>query len=434
MDSDAIQLIALVVLLFLSAFFSSAETALITVNSIRIRSLAEEGNKKAAIVAKITDEKGKSKMLSAVLIGNNIVNLSASSIATSFAIEKFGSFAAGIATGILTILVLMFGEIAPKTLATMHAEKLALLYARVIYGIIFIFTPVIYIVNALSHGFLRILGVNSSKQSNTYTENELRTIVEVSHEEGIIESEEREMINNVFDFGDSLAKDIMTPRADITFADVNLSYKELMELYCIDKFTRIPVYEDSTDNVIGVINMKDLLLTNPDNFHIRDIMREANYTYEYKKTSELLVEMKQESYPMVIVLDEYGITAGLVTMEDLLEEIVGDIRDEFDDWEKDLIRKINDSEYLVEGSLKLDDINDELNLNLESEDYDSIGGIIIALLEDIPQEGDRVTTEDNITLVVEKMDNKRIDTVHIYLPKNLPQESFEPVKEDLITQ
>ncbi len=426
MDSDAIQLIALVILLFLSAFFSSAETALITVNSIRIRSLAEEGNKRAAIVAKITSEEGKRKMLSAVLIGNNIVNLSASSIATSFAIKHLGSYGAGVATGVLTLLVLMFGEIAPKSLATIHAEKLALVYARVIYSLMVILTPVIFIINKLSLGFLRILGVDSSKQNNTYTENELRTIVEVSHEEGVIESEEREMINNVFDFGDSLAKDIMTPRADMTFADVELSYDELMELYRVDKYTRIPVYEESTDNVIGVVNMKDLLLANPKNFHIRNIMREANYTYEYKKTSELLVEMKKESYPMVIVLDEYGITAGLVTMEDLLEEIVGEIRDEFDEGEKDLIRKINELEYLVEGSLKLDDLNDELHLGLESEDYDSVGGLIIALLEDIPQEGDKVTTDNQITLVVDKMDNKRIDTVHIYLPEPKEEGTEEP--------
>lgn len=430
MDSDAIQLIALVILLILSAFFSSAETALTTVNSIRIRSLAEEGNKRAAIVLKIINDEKKNKMLSAVLIGNNIVNLSASSIATAFAIGKFEHYGAGIATFIITLLVLMFGEIAPKTFASIYAEKLALLYARTIYGLIFFLTPVIIIVNALSHGFLRIFGVNPAKHNNTYTEDELRTIVEVSHEEGVIESEEREMINNVFDFGESLAKDIMTPRADMTFADVELSYNELMDLYRIDKYTRIPVYEESTDNVIGVVNMKDLLLADPENFHIRDIMREANYTYEYKKTSELLVEMKQESYPMVIVLDEYGITVGLVTMEDLLEEIVGEIRDEFDENEKDLIRKINDLEYLVEGSLKLDDINDELHLDLESDEYDSVGGIIIALLEDIPQEGDKVTTESNITLVVEKMDNKRIDTVHIYLPEP-SEEDFEENEETI---
>ncbi|MCI8373492.1 MAG: HlyC/CorC family transporter [Lachnospiraceae bacterium] len=420
MDSDAIQLIFLVILLGLSAFFSSAETSLVTVNTIRIRSLAEEGSKRAAIVAKITDDENMSKMLSAILIGNNIVNLSASSLATSMATRHFGSAGPGIATGILTLLVLMFGEITPKSLATIHSERLALLYGRIVYALMVVLTPIIFIINTLSMGFLRIFGVDASKQNSTYTENELRTIMDVSHEEGVIESEEREMINNVFDFRDSLAKDIMTPRADMTFINIESTYYELMELYQIDKYTRLPVYEESTDNVVGIVNMKDLLLLDRTaEFHIRDVMREANFTYEYKKTSELLLEMKEKSFSMVIVLDEYGITAGLITLEDLLEEIVGDIRDEFDENEKNAIRKINDREYLVEGSLKLDDLDDELHLGLESEDYDSIGGIIIALLEEIPQEGDKVETENHITLLVEKMDNKRIDTVHIFLPESM---------------
>lgn len=421
-SSDAIQLLALLILLCLSAFFSSAETALVTVNKIRIRSLMEEGNKRAEIVDKITEDSGK--MLSAILIGNNIVNLSASSIATSFALEKFGNMGAGIATGVLTILVLIFGEITPKTAATIYSEKTALAYSHVVYGIMFVLTPIIFVINKLAGFFLFLFRIDPKNADNLMTESELRTYVDVGHEEGVIESEERQMINNVFDFGDSLAKDIMTPRADITFANINLNYQELLDLYCVDKYTRIPVYEESTDNVVGILNMKDLLLyKDVANFNIRDIMREAYYTYEYKKTSELLLEMKQESFSMVIVLDEYGITAGLITLEDLVEEIVGEIRDEFDENEADLIRKINDLEYLVEGSMKLDDLNDQIHLGVESEDYDSIGGIIISLLDDIPQEGDSVTTENNIRLVVEKMDNKRIDTVHIYLPEPVEEET-----------
>lgn len=424
MDSDAIQIVILVILLLLSAFFSSAETALTTVNKIRIRSLAEEGNKSALVVTKIIEDPGK--MLSAILIGNNIVNLTASSLATVLATKHFGSAGAGISTGILTFLILVFGELSPKTLATVHAEKLSLMYGRIIHCYLILLTPVIFIFNGISHGVLLLFRINPKKATKKITENELRTIVDVSHEEGVIESEEREMINNVFDFGDSLAKDIMTPRADVTFADINASYKELMELYREDKYTRIPVYEDSTDNVVGILNMKDLLFYNDvENFNIRDIMREANYTYEYKKTSELLYEMRQGSFSIVIVLDEYGTTSGLVTLEDLLEEIVGEIHDEFDENEVNAIRKINDLEYLVEGSVKLDDINDQLTLNLESEDYDSIGGIIIELLDDIPKEGDCVTTAQNITLVVEKMDNKRIDIVHMYLPEPQDEEDSE---------
>lgn len=415
-SSDAIHLVALVILLCLSAFFSSAETSLTTVNRIRIRTLANEGNKRAKIVLKIVDDSGK--MLSTVLIGNNIVNLSASSLATSYAIDKLGNAGAGIATGVLTLLVLIFGEISPKTLATIHSEKLALAYSHIIYALMVVLTPVIFLVNKLSVGVLFLLRVDPKKAHNTMTENELRTYVEVGHEEGVIETEEREMINNVFDFGDSLAKDIMIPRADITFANINLTYDEVMEIYRVDHFTRMPVYEDSKDNVVGILNMKDLLLIKDvAHFNIRDVMREAFYTYEYKKTSELLLEVKQESFSMVIVLDEYGITSGLITLEDLVEEIVGEIRDEFDENEDNIIRQINDLEYLVEGSLKLDDLNDHLHLDLESEDYDSIGGLFIDLLGDLPNEGDKVETANHIILVVEKMENKRIETIHIYLPQ-----------------
>lgn len=281
-----------------------------------------------------------------------------------------------------------------------------------------VLTPVIFLVNKLSVGVLFLLRVNPKQAHNTMTENELRTYVEVGHEEGVIETEEREMINNVFDFGDSLAKDIMVPRADITFANINLSYEEIMDIYRVDHFTRIPVYEDSKDNVVGILNMKDLLLLKDvAHFNIRDVMRDAFYTYEYKKTSELLLEVKQESFSMVIVLDEYGSTSGLITLEDLVEEIVGEIRDEFDENEDNIIRQISEYEYLVEGSLKLDDLNDHLHLDLESEDYDSVGGLFIDLLGDLPDEGDKVATDNRIVLVVDKMDNKRIETVHIYLPQ-----------------
>lgn len=415
-SSDAIQLIVLVILLFLSAFFSSAETALTTVNKIRIRALADEGNKQAAIVLKVVEDSGK--MLSAILIGNNIVNLSASSLATSLAMRHWHNLGAGIATGVLTILVLIFGEISPKTLSTIYAEKISLLYGRIIYGIMTLLTPFIFIINKLAMGFLFLLRVDPSKADNTITETELRTYVDVGHEEGVIENEEREMINNVFDFGDSLAKDIMVPRADITFANIDLTYDELMDIYRVDHFTRLPVYEGTQDNVVGILNMKDLLLLKDvAHFNIRDIMREAFFTYEYKRTSELLLEVKQESFSMVIVLDEYGITSGLITLEDLVEEIVGEIRDEFDEHEDDIIRQVNDREYLVEGSLKLDDLNDHLHLELESEDYDSIGGLFIDLLGDLPHVGDKVETENHIVLVVEQMDNKRIDTIHLYLPE-----------------
>lgn len=417
-SSDVTQFIILFILLLLSGFFSSAETALTTVNKIRLRYLAEEGNKRAATTLKITENSGK--MLSAILIGNNIVNLSASALTTSLA-YNLGGPAVAIASVILTILVLLFGEITPKTLATIHSEKLALLYAPVIDLYMKVMTPVIFIINSLSNLVMLILRIDPNAKMNTMTENELRTIVDVSHEDGVIESEEKEMIYNVFDLGDAKAKDVMVPRVNVTFADIDSSYSELIALFREDKFTRLPVYAESKDNVVGTINMKDLLLfdNNQKEFHVKDILREAYFTYEYKNISELLVEMRTASFNIAIVLDEYGETAGLITLEDILEEIVGEIHDEYDENEEENIRKINPREYIVEGSTNLDDLNDSLDLHLESEDYDSVGGFIIEHLDRLPEEKDEITTPDGIRMVVEKLDKNRVEQVHIYLPESV---------------
>lgn len=413
--SDAIQLLILVVLLILSAFFSSAETALTTVNRIRMRYLAEDGNRKAATVLKILDE--QDKMLSAILIGNNIVNLSSSSLATVLATRILGDAGAGIATGILTLCILVFGEISPKNLASVNSEKLSMLYSGIIYNLMRILTPVIFLINLLVRGFMWILHVDMDRKDDAYTEEELRVIMDVSHEEGVIESEERKMINNVFDFDDSCAKDIMVPRIDMQFIDVNATYEEVLDAVRTQMYTRMPVYEENTDNVIGILNIKDLILIGrKDNFRVRDYMREAYYTYEFKKTSELFLDMKNNSVPMAIVLDEYGATAGLVTLEDLIEEIVGEIRDEYDADELNDIQKISEREYSIDASIRLDDLNDALELDLQSEDYDSLGGLIIGLLERLPEAGETVQ-DDTYTFTVESIDKNRIERIRLLLPE-----------------
>lgn len=423
-SSDTIQLFILIILLTLSAFFSSAETALMTVNKIRMRSLADSGDKRAALVLDITENQ-TSKMLSAVLIGNNIVNISASSLSATLA-YAFGGYMVSIATAVLTVAILVFGEITPKNFATIHSEGLALSYIRIIHFIMIILTPVIYIINAFSRGIMFLLRVDPNAKNNAMTEDELRTIVDVSHEDGVIESEEKEMIYNVFDLGDAKAKDVMVPRVHVTFADVNSTYEELLAIFREDKFTRLPIYEETTDNIIGTINMKDLLLFDKtENFHVRDILREAYFTYEYKNISELLVEMREASFNIAIVLDEYGETAGLITLEDILEEIVGEIHDEYDENEEELIQKISDHEYIVEGAMNLDDLNDNLNIELESDDYDSLGGFIIEHLDRLPEPDDEVTTSEGIRLVVEKLDKNRVETVHVYLPQELELPALE---------
>jgi len=415
--SDAIQLAVLVILLALSAFFSSAETALTTVNRLRVRALVDEGNSRAMILSKIIDDPGK--LLSAILIGNNIVNISASSIATVLATNFFENSGAGIATGVMTLLVLIFGEVTPKTMASLKAEKMALKNAKTVYALMFVLTPLIFILDLLSGGILRMFGVDPDKRDDSVTEEDLRTIVEAGHEDGVLETEEHKMINNVFDFGDHQAKDIMVPRVDMCFLKLDATYEEFIEIYREEKFTRIPVYEETRDNVIGILNVKDLLLYNPQEqeFHVKDFLREAYYTYEFKNTSELMMEMRKNSISIAIVLDEYGATAGLVTLEDLLEEIVGDIRDEFDEAEAEEVQQLGEREYLVEGSCKLEDLNDMIGLGIESEDYDSIGGIVIDALQHLPSEGEEVTTEEGIRLIVEQVDKNRIEKVHIFLPE-----------------
>ena len=422
---DIAQIISLLVLLALSSFFSSSETALTTVNKIRMRTLSENGDKKAERVLRITNDSGK--MLSAILIGNNIVNLSASSIATSLAIRYFGSVGAGIATGILTILILIFGEVTPKTMATLEADRLALKCAGVIEVIMFLLTPAIFVINRLSMGVLLLLHIDPNASSKLMTEEELRTIVDVGQESGVIEHEERNMIHNVFDFGDSEAKEVMIPRIDMTFVQADSTYDELSDIFREDKFTRLPVYVESTDNVIGIINMKDLLLYDNDkeHFSIRDFLREPYFTFEHKNTADLFIEMRQSSISLAIVLDEYGVTAGLITLEDLLEEIVGEIRDEYDADEEDAITALNDREYMVLGSTHLDDVNDELGLHLESDDYDTIGGYCLGQLDHLPTKNEIILTDDNTLLKIARVDKNRIEQVYIKLPENNTQEAEE---------
>ena len=428
-SSDAIQFLALIILICLSAFFSSAETSMTTVNKIRIQSLAEQGDKRAKILLTVIEDSGK--LLSTILIGNNIVNISASSLATTLTMRLFGNAAVSISTGIITLLVLIFGEITPKTMASLYAEKMALSYARIIHFLMFLLTPVIFLVNKLAKGVLTLLRIDDSVKGNTITEHELRTLVNVGHEEGVIEKEERQMIYNVFDFGDSQAQDVMVPRIDVSFADVNSSYEDLIGLFREEKHTRFPVYEETTDNIIGIVNVKDLLLTDQKDFTLRKILRDAYFTYEYKKTSELLMEMKENSVSFAVVLDEYGATSGIITLEDLVEEIVGDIHDEYDvEEEDDLTEIIPGKEYLALGSARLDDLDEVLHLNIESDDYDSIGGYIIEQLDRFPEKGESGTTQSGIRLVVDKIERNRIGSVHIYIPEEHLQKTIAEDNKD----
>lgn len=427
--SETGQLITVIILLCLSAFFSSSETALTTVNQIRMRTLADNGDKRAARVLRVTGNPGK--MLSAILIGNNIVNLSASSISTSLAIHLLGNTGAGIATGILTFLILIFGEVTPKTMATIKADSMSLTAAAPIGFLMKILTPVIFIINKLSLGLMFLLHVNIKDAQKKMTEEELRTIVDVSQENGVIEHEERDMIHNLFDFGDAEAKEIMVPRIDMTFVQADATYQEVLDIFRQDMFTRLPVYEDSTDNVIGIINMKDFLLQNDTpEFSVRNLLREPYFTYEHKNTADLFLEMRKSSISLAIVLDEYGVTAGLITLEDLLEEIVGEIRDEYDADEEDDITRISDREFYVLGSANLNDVSEALSLHFTSDDYDTIGGYCLGLLDHLPEKNEIILTDNNILLRIDRMEKNRIERIYIRLPEPLEETGSEQKSEE----
>ncbi len=411
----ALRLIILFILILLSAFFSSAETAFMSVNKIKLRSEADDGSKRAALILKLLDN--STKLLSTILVGNNLVNIVASSLTTTLMIRLFGSTAVGIATGLLTLVILIFGEITPKTLATRKAERFAAFYAPFINFLMFVLTPVTFLVSRLANIVLKIFGIDPDEKNEQVTEDELLTYVDVSHEDGVLEKDEREMINNVIDFGDTLVKDVMVPSINMKCVSDDISYDELIEAFREDEYSRMPVYKGTIDNIIGIIWAKDILLKYKPSedgsaFDIKKLMRAPYFTYDHKHTRELMSVMREEYKSMAIVLDEYNTTAGLITIEDLIEEIVGEIRDEYDLDEVDSIQILTDNTYEVQGQTVIEDVNDEFGLNIESDDYDTIAGHVIALLGHIPKVGESVT-EDNVTYTVTAIDKNRVDKITI---------------------
>ena len=412
--SNLIQIGLLVVLLIGSSFFSASETALMSLSKIRIRHMQDEGIKGAKLVASLIDD--SNKLLTSILIGNNVVNIAATSISTSLFIELIGPEGVAVATFIMTILVLLFGEITPKTIAANSSEKVSILVSKPIKVIIFLLTPVVWVFNLITGVIFKILGVDNKNNQPYITEEELKTMLNVSHEEGVLEIEERQIINNVFQFGDMQAKEAMVQRLDMVVINIEDSYDEIIDMFKNEKLSRMPVYNESIDDIIGILNIKDIIFLSGEeieSFNIKNYVREPFYTYEFKKITQLLEEMKKDKSQMAIVVDEYGATAGLITIEDLVEVIVGDIEDEFDEEEED-IEVISSKEFLVEGSTKINDVNEVLGIQLESEEFDSIGGYIIGYIKHIPDENE-VIEVDNIKFNIESVDKNRIKKIRIIL-------------------
>ncbi|MBQ9491411.1 MAG: HlyC/CorC family transporter [Firmicutes bacterium] len=415
MDSDSYtKLVLFFLCLGLSSFFSASEIAFTSLNKIHLRSMLDKKVKNADKVKKILDS--PQKLLNTVLIGNNLVNTLASTLATSVVIKlsKNNNVILALSTAFVTFLILVFSEVTPKNFANQNPDKVALGTAKIIMFFAWILTPVVFVLNLVTNGFLILFGMKQEKKAPVVTESDLKTIVDVGHEEGILKVDEKEMINNVFEFGSSTAKDIMIPRTDVIAINLTTEYKDILNLFKDEGLSRIPVYNESIDNIIGILYLKDLVFNaDQSNFEIKKYLRKPFFTYEYKPIRELFKVMRVKKIPMAIILDEYGGTSGIITIEDLVEEIVGDISDEYDENEKQ-IERIKENEYIIDGSTKIDDVNQELNINLKSEEFDTIGGYLIGVLGYFPK-ANKIIKTDGLEFIVECVEKNRIEKVRAKL-------------------
>jgi len=420
LDPSINALLALFCLLLcFSAFFSASETALMSLSKIRLIHMVEEKTRGASIIKDLRDN--PSKMLGTILVGNNIVNIGASSIATVLAIEYFGDTGAGIATGITTILVLIFGEITPKSLAAQKSERVSLIVARPIFILTYLLNPIVFVFTQIAGLFMRLLGFQSNANLPTITEDELKSMVNLGEEEGVIEDHEKTMICNVFDFADQLVKDVMIQRMDIIAIDMNASYDEIIKIIKNEQYSRYPIYSKRIDNIVGILNVKELVYRDPEEiFDIKKFVKKPYYTFEFTNTSELFNEMKKRRTHMAIVLDEYGGTAGIVTIEDLVEEIVGEISDEYDMHTQE-IETIREGEYIVDGSTRIEELNELIGTRIESEHYDSIGGFVIELMGRLPRQGESVE-HMGTKFIIESMERNRIRKIRVLMTEAINDE------------
>ena len=406
--SQIVNIVVFIILICLSSFFSCTETAFLSANKIRMRNLAEEGDRRAKKVEKLLSN--TDRLYSSILVGNNLVNIGASSLTTSIVISIFGNSASLVASasGVVTLLILVFGEITPKTFATKNADRIALFMSGFVSFICFIFTPVVFLLNIITGFIIKLLGGNKDN-GPTMTEEDLKTIVTVGHEEGVLEEEEKEMIHNVFEFGETEIKEIMTPRINVDSIPDDCSYQELMEIYKRGQFSRYPVHSESFDEIVGVLNVKDLLFFNidPDEFEVKDYMRDTFVVYEFNEVGDVFAAMRKEHVSLAIVLDEYGVMSGIVTFEDIVEEIVGEIDDEYDDEDDDMIIKLSENEFLIDGSLNLNEVNDKVGTDFDSEDFESIGGLVLGEVSGVPEIDEEVQI-DNVLFRIVKMHKNRI--------------------------
>ncbi len=405
----------LVILIILSFIYSASETALLSVNKIKLRNMADDGVRGAKKVESLLER--QSEVLTTLLISNNIINISASAIATSVAIRYTDRIpqAVFLSTAILTGLILLFGEVIPKNVAAKYAETIMIMFRPLIVASLNVLKPFEYILNFISRGFLLLFKIDIDKKTEIITEDELKTMVNVSHEEGILEVHESKMINNIFEFGDQDAQDIMTPRVNIIAIPIDSTYEEIVKVFAEERFSRLPVYEEDIDNIVGLLYIKDIAFCeNAENFNLRNYIKEPYIAYENKKIDELFKTMKDNRISVAIVLDEYGETAGMVTMQDIIEEIFGEVNDEDDIEEDDEIQQVDENQYLVDGVLRINDLNDEIGTEIISEDFETIGGYVIGLVGDLPEVNDEIISEEfNLKFNIEIIEKNRIEKMRL---------------------
>lgn len=409
---DWALIVILLLSLLLAAVSAAAETALTSVNRIRIRNLAEEGDTRAKRILRLLEQ--PQNVLSTILVMSNVAVIVASSVATLLALDIFSTAGEVIETVLLSLIVLIFCEITPKTAAVQSPERWARALVGPVEALSRLLRPLIRLLTYVTSGIVRLFGGQTVRHSPFVTEEELRLLVEVGEEEGVLEEEEREMIHNVFELADTSVREVMVPRIDMVTVEADASVDEAMRLIVQGGQSRIPVYDGSIDNIIGVLYAKDLLRSVAAHQHpasVRELVREAYFVPESKRLDDLLRELQQQRVHMAIVVDEYGAVAGLVTIEDLVEEIIGDIQDEYDK-EELLVEKISADEYLVDAKISLDELNEVLDTNLTSEEYETLGGFVYAQLDKIPTVGD-VVRYDGFTFTILGTKGRRVTKVKV---------------------
>ncbi len=404
------RVISLVGMLILAAFLAAAEISLVSVNHFRVRSLREGGNRRAELLEKLL--KSPNRFLSTILMLTLMVQVGASALATGLAVELGLPGPAALATGVMTFLIFIFSEMAPKTYATNHPESTALALAPAVRILSLVFYPLVHLLILISNGIIRLFGGQTIREGPFVTEGDIKALVTAAGEQAVIEEEEKKLIHSIFEFGDTLVREVMIPRTDMIMLEENASMEEALEVILKSGFSRIPVYRGDFDHIVGVLYAKDLLpylKRGESDARPRDLMREAYFVPETKRVSELLNEMRALTIHMAIVLDEYGGTSGLVTIEDLLEEIVGEIFDEYDS-ARELYERLADGRYSFDARISIDDLNELLGTNLPAHEWDTLGGLMYNLMGKIPKQGESVEFE-GLRLTAQKVVGRRINKV-----------------------